>query len=98
MKRIEIGDIIKTSYDTGPYEVIGIWRDCTCPEYLISLEMADPPASPPHIHLALRGMVDHHKGKKYGLNGYDERTLKSVWCDDSIILLNSVRPVQMTMF
>lgn len=68
--RLEIGDIVKTSYGTGPYVIEGIRRDCTCPKPLDEINMDDPPASPPHIGLILKG--------HYYLNGYDEFHLDSI--------------------
>jgi hypothetical protein len=31
---LAIGDIVKTNYETGPYRVVDIHRDCTSPNYV----------------------------------------------------------------
>lgn len=79
--KIEIGDIVRTSYGTGPYRVVEIERDCTCPSYFEELEYMGRPGakpSPPHIHLTLVnadvpiGSEPKQPGAKgfYWLNGY----------------------------
>lgn len=78
---IEIGDIVRTSYGTGPYRVVEIVRDCCCPAYLDTLNYRNPPASPPHFHLTLVkadcpiGKEPQTPGGKgfYWLNGYAEK-------------------------
>ena len=101
--RLEVGDIIKTNYSTGPYTILQIERGCTCPKYLDEIESTfenPAPPSKPHIHLVVLGMCDHHKGRKYWLNGYDDDTLKSVWNDDYLIPVTDIDrpPVQISMF
>ena len=104
MKRhLEVGDVVETNYGTGPYAILQIIRGCTCPEYLAKLEFGDEaPLSPPHLHLVVRGLTDHHKGKRFYLNGYDEDTLRSVWGDDRLILREDLQhlvgPVQRTLW
>lgn len=51
-KKLEPGMLIKTNY-SGPYRIVDIERGCTCPFYLDELNMEDPPAQPPHLHLTL---------------------------------------------
>lgn len=99
--RLEIGDIVKTNYNTGPYAIAEIIRGCTCPKYLDEINFDDPPPSAPHIHLVVfpvvRGIVDRHKSRHCYLSGYNEKTLKSVWDnDDKLILCKQIQPVQMT--
>ena len=95
--RLEVGDIVKTNYGTGPYDISHILRDCTCPKYLDSIEMENPPASKPHIHLTCRD--PENPRRLYWLNGYDERTLKSVWSpDDCLIYCGQNKSVQLSLF
>lgn len=91
---LEKGQIIKTSYGTGPYEIISIMRNCTCPDYFESLKSVEPPPTKKHIHLTVRDLSD---GKLGWLNQYDEETLKSIKCNDQIILLPNKNPIQLTM-
>jgi len=63
------GDIIKTSYDTGPYEVLEILRGCTCADYIDTLNGHQIPREP-HMHFTCHGVKDGRKG--YYLNGYIE--------------------------
>lgn len=99
--RLEVGDIIGTNYDTGPYQIIDIERGCTCQEYVRSLDGDETPSTP-HMHLTVKGLIDHHAGKTYWLNGYDENTLQNVWRPSDRIFSAEYRgrklPVQMTMF
>lgn len=99
--RLEIGNIIKTNYGTGPYEIISIIRGCTCSSYLDMINKKDPPKSTEHIHLTVRQVLKDGSlsVSKFYLNGYDEETLKSVLGDDDeIILCESTKPVQATFF
>lgn len=94
MARIEIGQRLKTNYGTGPYYVTSITRGCTCSHILDEIE-GKPKPTPEHIHLSLKGCGgDHNEGGHFGLNYYDEETLKSVVCDDRIILLENPVPIQ----
>lgn len=86
--RLEVGDRVKTSYGTGPYVICEILRNCTCPAPLDEINMEDPPDSPAHIHLILKG--------RYYLGGYEEETLRSVWSDDYLIYCEQQGPVQTT--
>jgi len=76
--RLRVGMYVRTNYNTGPYEVLEITRGCTCPQYLDTIEMADPPPSKPHIHLVCCKPGESRRSEYY-LAGYDEETLESVW-------------------
>jgi len=76
--RLREGMLVRTSYGSGPYEILSITRGCTCPEYLDTLEMEDPPPAEPHIHLVCIKPGESKRNKFY-LSGYDEETLESVW-------------------
>jgi hypothetical protein len=77
---------VRTNYNTGPYEIVHITRNCTCPEYLDSINMLDPPASRPHIHLTC--CAPGNPRNMYWLNGYDEETLRSIWSDDRLYVVS----------
>ena len=95
--RLEIGQLIKTNYDTGPYpyKVISIIRGCTCTHLLDEIENIEKPL-PPHLHLRLEDMKD---GKKDSyLNYYDEETLTCVkHGKDRIILCENIEPIQKSL-
>lgn len=83
------GMYVRTNYNTGPYEIMSILRDCTCPKYLDVINMADPPASAPHIHLVVRDPGDTRwKRRASYLNGYNEETLRSVWGKDRLYVVS----------
>lgn len=71
---VEVGDIVWTSYGTGPYVVREIERDCTC------YGLFDNVKTEPHMHLVCT--LPGHRGDFY-LNGYTEE-LSCVWSDDTI--------------
>lgn len=94
--RMETGDIVNTSCNSGPYRITRIDRGCNCPEYLKSL-IGDKSDSPRHIHLTCESLDGRH-GKFY-LNGYDDETLKSVWNHDFLIPLPpDGTPIQTSLF
>lgn len=97
--RLEKGHIIKTSYDTGPYRVIGITRGCTCPHILDEINnFSDPqPPSEPHMHLWLKGLEGHNKDKNFYMNWYREDTLECIKSKDKIIICENLEPVQQTL-
>jgi hypothetical protein len=78
---------VRTNYNTGPYQITIIMRDCTCPKYLDEINMVDPPASKPHIHIV--GIKPGgSKRNQFYLNGYDEETLTSVWDGDRLYVVS----------
>lgn len=96
--RLEPGMVVKTNYGTGPYRLTEVIRGCTCPAYLDEIEMDDPPSSSPHLHLICQRLGAHPRESPCYLNGYDEETLKSIWNEDYLIVINAGMPVQRTMF
>ena len=40
---LEIGDIVRTSYGSGPYRIVRIMRGCRCPDYLIQIDCDGTP-------------------------------------------------------
>jgi hypothetical protein len=87
MNSIHVGDLIRTNYGTGPFIVCSIVHfACTCPEYSDECEYGDEaPRSRPHLHLKVRRPDDV---KCSWLNGYDPKTLKSVWNEDELIVIS----------
>jgi hypothetical protein len=45
---LKIGDIVKTSYGTGPYRILSLSGPHTRASYVDTINMADPPPSRPH--------------------------------------------------
>lgn len=106
---IEVGDIVRTSYGTGPYRVVDVMRDCTCPAPLDVMNMRKPPASPPHFHLTLvKGDCPIGKEPRrgetmagyYWLNGYAEKNGRylSVWQGDELTVERKGAGVQLCLF
>ena len=102
--RIEKGMLIETNY-SGPYRITEVKRGCTCPTYPDSMDMADPPPQPPHLHLA----TTRPDGTgRFGLNHFSEETslsLQKTYCGgkavldfDRVIIMDQDGPVQQTMF
>lgn len=96
--RLEVGHIVKTSYGTGPYLIVDIRRNCTCTEYVTSLDypMGEGPPSPPHMHLTCEFLQGEMQGKKAWLSGYDEE-LKNVWNSSKLTVIPNERAVQISM-
>ena len=90
------GMYVRTSYGTGPYRIVDILRGCTCPSYLDTINLVDPPPSPPHIHLSLRKPFERRG--VYSIGGIDEQTLKCVWSDDQIFIVDAPKPKQLWLF
>ena len=86
---VEVGDVVKPNYNSGPYLVLQVFRGCTCPSFD---ETIDKPTGKqrkrqPHMHLVC-GVApespDHYSGRYY-LSGYDEETLCRVADSDGIV-------------
>ena len=81
---VVVGSVVRTNYGTGPYVVRRVLRGCVCPRGQDELNCPPgerPPLSRPHMHLIVRKAGDRFNSY---LNGYDEETLKSVWDDDRL--------------
>lgn len=93
--RLEIGELVKTSYGTGPFRIDKIERGCHCPR---GGYIECPLPSDGHMHLVVRYETrDHNHGRTAYLNGYREEDLKSVWCDDYLIRVPNDKPVQRSL-
>lgn len=105
---IEIGDIVRTSYGTGPYRVVEVYcpdGGCVCPAPLDEINMRKPPASEPHFHVTLVKAsfpIDRNprESECYWLNGYTERGGRyiSVWSKDEIFVDGKTPGVQLRLF
>lgn len=99
MNRLEIGDVVKTSYGTGPYRISKIDRDCRC---ATTHEEEDGIFEiPPHLHLVvfeLEPRANCQSDRPCFLNYYDENTLKSVRSEDFLTPIITGQWVQSTLF
>ena len=85
------GDIVITSYNTGPYVIDSIERGCECPSYLDEINLDDPPKSKKHIHIVCHHLDEKkRKGRECYLSGYDDQSGVSVWGDDYLIYRGNV--------
>jgi len=107
---IEIGDIVRTSYGTGPYRVVEVKHGCDCPSYFDGLEFMGRPdkarRSKPHCHMLLVKAScpvgkEPRRGETmagyYWLNGYDESGA-SVWNSDKLFVEGKAPGMQLRLF
>jgi hypothetical protein len=87
---IQVGDIIKTSYGTGPFVVLSVLRGCTCAEFVRRINGDDSP-SEPHMHADL---MDMNGRKGYGIGGYDDTVepARNVWRNDTVSVIGIYEP------
>lgn len=98
---IQVGDVVRTNYGTGPYRVDHVVRGCTCPDYIDEIGFPDDaPPSRPHLHLVCTGWVgsDHNEGLEFYIAGYDEDTLESVWLPGDKIEVIGQATAQLPLF
>lgn len=91
---IGAGDIVRTSYGTGPYRVVSVHAGCRCPSYMdsINLRPGEAPPSREHFHLTLVDAdkapgAERNEANLRWLNGYEQTPdgrFKSVWSSDEI--------------
>lgn len=85
-----VGQIVKTSYDTGPYRITKVSELCDCANFLDVIANHPERRSRPHYHLACARVPtepDKYHIKRQGdyyLNGYDEFG-QNVWRDDYLL-------------
>lgn len=93
---LRVGEIIRTSYDTGPYVIIALDGPCTCPSYLDHINGHDHPSEPHwHITCKLHGVAEDRKD--YWLNGYRPDGT-CVWSRDHLIFEGPARGVTLDLF
>lgn len=78
MLHIEVGQLLKTNYGTGPYRVERIVRNCvSCYDPMDVFDEGE--LLPPHDHFDVRYVTEDHNKNKIGyLNYFDGNTLRSV--------------------
>lgn len=82
---LHVGQVVRTSYGTGPYIIRNISEERTDPSFIDSLNLQEEaPRSLPHRNFEVSPLSDPKK-KGYYLNGYDEN-LRSVWSDDYLVI------------
>lgn len=82
---MQVGNIVITSYGTGPYEITEVTGPCSCPDY-ISLINNCPTQSEPHFHAVCKGMDGHEKGDTFWLNGI-RADGTSVWSESLVSVI-----------
>jgi len=93
--KLEIGQRIKTNYSIGPFEITSIFRKCTCPLPLDSINnFHEAKESREHVHIVCHG--EDRQESYFGW--YNEETLLSVnGSSDRIILLPNTKPIQISL-
>lgn len=82
---IRVGQVVRTSYGTGPYIIRNISGERTDPKFIDTLNLQEKaPRSLLHRNFEVSPLSDPKK-KGYFLNGYDEN-LRSVWTDDYLVI------------
>jgi hypothetical protein len=107
MVKLEPGMLVKTSYGEQIFRIKEVHRNCTCPRYVDTINMEDPPDRPPHVHLVCSDEEPKSRTPSF-LGDYDEETLKDI--DESclgetdelkheyLIILKQDKPIQKTLF
>ena len=79
---MQAGNIVATSYGTGPYLLTEVSGPCTCPN-VIGLINGTAASSEPHFH----AVCEHSKsGGTFYLNGYTQDG-SSVWGEDLLTIV-----------
>ena len=103
---LQVGDIVRTSYGTGPYRIIAITRNCRCSDYLDVINGNEKP-SKAHMHLVcVRAdepiRVCYSERKFYWLNGYREYpdgSIRCVWSpQDYLVVGGYEKGEQLSLF
>lgn len=82
---VHVGQVVRTSYGTGPYIIRDIGEEITEPSFIDLLNLREKtPRSLPHRNFTVSPLLDPKK-KGFYLNGYDEN-LRSVWSDDYLVI------------
>ena len=82
---IHVGQVVRTSYGTGPYIIRDISEESTEPRFidLVCLH-EEVPRSLPHRNFKVSPLSNPNQNGFY-LNGYDEN-LRSVWTEDYLVI------------
>lgn len=96
---IQVGDIVKTNYGTGPYYIAEIFGPSTEPHFLGHINGIDIESDP---HFGFRcgwagSRADGHKYEEnYWLNGY-RMDGTNVWSDDRLTVIGQQAGVQLDL-
>lgn len=82
---VQAGNIVRTSYGSGPYVIKQISGPCVCARYDRIVSGSDI-SSERHFHAICKGIIGHEKGGTYYLNGLREDGT-SVWSDDFLTVV-----------
>lgn len=100
MQSIKVGDIVSTSYGTGPFYIAEIFGPSTRPHFLAQINGIDCD-SDPHFYFrcgwAGPMVGDHRYEEDYYLNGY-RLDGTSVWNDDTLTVIGHKSGVQLGLF
>ena len=93
-----IGEVVRTSYGTGPYRVVRATGPNTSPSFLDSINGIDRP-SEPHFNLVCHDInsLPGRKSRESYLNGY-RLDGTSVWSDDFLIFESVTVGVNLRLF
>lgn len=82
---LHVGQVVRTSYGTGPYIIRDISEESTEPRFIHSLNLQEEaPRSLPHRNFKVSPLSNPNQNGFY-LNGYDEN-LRSVWTEDYLVI------------
>jgi hypothetical protein len=83
--KLAVGDLVETSYGSGPYRVEHISGTCACRAFVDELnDNKSPLLLRKHVHITCSKPGERDN---YYLNGYDPKTLRSVWNGDRITVI-----------
>jgi len=93
-----IGEVVRTSYGTGPYRVVRATGPNTSPSFLDSINGIDRP-SEPHFNLVCHDAnpLPGRKSRESYLNGY-RLDGTNVWGDDFLIFESVTAGVNLRLF
>jgi len=99
--KLQIGGIVRTNYETGPYRITDCFGPCRCPHPVAQINFENPPASEPHYHLTCTSALERsgsarHDTESY-LAGY-RLDGTSVWSSDYLIFEGMARGVTLDLF
>jgi len=98
-KNICVGDIVATSYGTGPYYIAEIHGPCTSPHFLDQINGVDRD-SEPHYYFRCGwagSMAEGHNYQEdYHLNGY-RLDGSSVWSNDHLVVVGHKSGIQLDL-
>lgn len=82
---MQAGNVVETSYGTGPYLITEVIGPCTCSD-MSELINGAADCSSAHFHATCKGLAGHQKNDVFYLNGYTQDG-RSVWSNDFITVV-----------